>query len=104
MEQEPGSSGVNMIDHYARVVLKGWPFRGVKTTGPKEVRANPVSSAAEAGNVKLLRGAWIGAFLDELEIFPAGAHDDQVDAVSGAFEVLTKRNLPLGLTSTEGLP
>lgn len=91
MEQEPGSAGVNTIDHYARTVLKGWTFRGVRSTGPKEVRANPVSSAAEAGNVKLVRGAWINDFLDEAESFPGGAHDDQVDAVSGAIDKLTNR-------------
>jgi len=90
MEQEPGASGVIVIDHYAREVLKGYSFRGYKTTGDKEVRANPVSSAAEAGNVKLVRGSWIGAFLDEAELFPLGAHDDQVDAVSGAMAMLSQ--------------
>ena len=91
MEQEPGSSGVNTIDHYRRRILAGFTFYGNKTTGSKEMRANPLSSAAEAGNVKLVRGPWINDFLDEAEIFPNGAHDDQVDAVSGAFEMLTRR-------------
>lgn len=106
MEQEPGSAGVSMIDHYARNVLLGFPFRGHKVTGDKEVRANPVSSAAEQGNFKIVRSSWIreeegslkrtpsvwiGDFLDEIEAFPLGSHDDQVDAVSGAFEML-----PLG--------
>jgi predicted phage terminase large subunit-like protein len=88
MEQEPGSSGVNTIDGYQRRVLTGYSFRGVRSTGDKEVRANPVSSAAEAGNVLLVRGAWNGAFLDEAESFPGGQHDDQVDAVSGAIGML----------------
>jgi len=43
-----------------------------------------VSSAAERGNVRLVHGRWIGDFLDELEAFPLGSHDDQVDALSGA--------------------
>jgi predicted phage terminase large subunit-like protein len=90
MEQEPGSAGVNTIDHYAREVLKGFDFRGNRATGSKELRANPVSSAAEHGNVKLMRGPWITAFLDEAEIFPKGTHDDQVDAVSGGFEILSE--------------
>lgn len=88
MEQEPGSSGVNTIDHYRRQVLLGWDFHGIRSTGSKEVRANPVSSQAEAGNVKLIRGTWINDFLDEAEGFPTGAHDDMVDAMSGAFEQL----------------
>jgi len=91
IEQEPGSSGKNTIDRYRREVLKGFVCYGHKTTGSKEMRANPVSSAAEAGNVKLVRGAWINDFLDEIEMFPYGAHDDQVDATSGAFEMLTTK-------------
>lgn len=89
MEQEPGSSGVAQIDQYRRNVLDGYTFRGVRSTGSKEVRANPFSSAAEAGNVALVRGPWIGAFLDEVESFPQpGFHDDQVDAISGAHQQL----------------
>lgn len=88
MEQEPGASGVNTIDHYARRVLLGYDFRGIKTTGEKADRANPVASAAERKQVKIVQGIWNGPFLDELESFPVGAHDDQVDAMSGAFSEL----------------
>lgn len=90
MEQEPGSAGKSSIDHYRRNVLKGFAFWGKKTTGSKAMRAAPLASAAEAGNVKLVRGPWIGDFLDEVEQFPLGAHDDQVDAASGAFEILSE--------------
>lgn len=95
MEQEPGSAGVADIDNFARRVLLGYSFRGVKTTGSKEIRANPLSSAAEQGNVKLVKGSWIRDFLDEFELFPCGAHDDIVDATSGAFSKLGQ-NAPLG--------
>lgn len=90
MEQEPGSSGVKAIDDYARRVLLGYDFKGLPSTGNKEVRANPLSSQAQAGNVKLVRGPWINAFLDEVELFPKGAHDDQVDAASGALADLSE--------------
>ena len=90
MEQEPGSSGVNTIAYYRRLLM-GWTFYCNPSTGSKEERANPVSSQAEAGNIKLVRGPWIGAFLDEIEGFPGGAHEDQADALSGAFGVLTGR-------------
>jgi predicted phage terminase large subunit-like protein len=89
MEQEPGSSGIKAIDDYRRRVLMGWDFRGVPSTGNKELRANPLASQAEAGNVKLVRGPWITAFLDEAELFPKGSHDDQVDAASGALADLS---------------
>ena len=88
METEPGSEGISLVDHYQRNIMVGFVFRGHRTTGDKELRANPFSSASEAGNVKLVRGAWINGFLDEAEGFPLGGHDDQVDAVSGAFERL----------------
>src|SRR5262245_752390 len=89
MEQEPGSAGVALCDHYARNVLAGWDYRGVRTTGDKVTRAGPLAAQAEAGNVSLLRGPWVKDFLDEAETMPAGDHDDRVDAASGALQDLT---------------
>lgn len=89
MEQEPGSSGIKAVDDYRRRVLMGHDFTGTPSTGSKELRANPVASQAEAGNVKIVRGSWNAAFLDEIELFPNGSHDDQVDALSGALDALT---------------
>ena len=91
MEEEPGSSGKGQTSHYSRNVLSGYTFRGHRTTGSKEIRANPLSAAAQNGNIKLLRGGWNRDFLNELEAFPLGSHDDQVDAASGAYELLTLR-------------
>ena len=84
-----GVSGKDVIDHYARNVLRGYTFRSIRPTGNKQERAAPVASAAEQGLVKLCSGRWVGDFLDEVSAFPMGSHDDQVDAVSGAFGVLT---------------
>lgn len=95
MEQEPGSSGVNTIDHYRREVLQGFTFYGNPASGSKEIRANPVSANAQAGNVYLVRGPWIGDFLTEAEAFPTpNVHDDQIDAVSGAYQALTHGSVP----------
>jgi predicted phage terminase large subunit-like protein len=88
MEQEPGSSGLAVIDHYRRRVLVGWTFYGERSTGKKADRAQPLASQAEGGNVKLLRGRWNAQLLDELEVFPFGRHDDQVDAASLALSQL----------------
>jgi predicted phage terminase large subunit-like protein len=85
MEQEPGSAGVNNISHYQRNVLVGYRFNGVRSTGSKEDRALVVASATQAGNVQIVAGPWNSPFLDEAALFPVGANDDQVDAVSGAF-------------------
>jgi predicted phage terminase large subunit-like protein len=90
MEQEPGSSGKDLIAHYARRVLKGFPFHGRRITGSKESRIAPVASVAEQGHLRLVEGSWIPAFRDELTCFPSGPHDDQVDALSGAFHELQR--------------
>jgi predicted phage terminase large subunit-like protein len=81
MEQEPGSSGKAVIDHYLRL-LQGFAFGGRRSTGSKADRAAPLAAQAEGGAVRLVRGAWIKDLLDELELFPFGSHDDQVDAAS----------------------
>jgi predicted phage terminase large subunit-like protein len=57
----------------------------------KLTRAMPWFNRVEAGRVVLLRGQWNRDFLAELDVFPDGEHDDQVDAVTIAHEVLTKR-------------
>ena len=94
MEQEPGSAGKTVIDHYRRRVLVGFALHAARATGPKIVRAEPFSAAAEAGNVKLVRGNWNEEFLNEIERFPRGAHDDQVDAVASAAAQLARRHQP----------
>lgn len=100
MEQEPGASGVNTIDHYSRNILKGFVFKGHRNTGSKVERAAPASSAAEQGRIYVLRRAWNSEFFDEIEAFPMVTHDDQVDGFSGAFnKVSNKTNiyaLPIG--------
>lgn len=91
-EEEGGASGKGQSDHYARNVLNGFAFRPVRTGGKsKETRADPVSAAAEAGNLKILEGSWNNTFLDELEEFPEGNHDDQVDALSLAFSQMSTK-------------
>jgi predicted phage terminase large subunit-like protein len=84
IEQDPGSAGVFEADAYVRA-LAGFNIRKVRPTGDKITRAKPVSAQCEAKRVVLVRGAWNAPFLAELEAFPDGAHDDQVDALSGAF-------------------
>lgn len=95
MEQEPGSSGKALVDQYARYVLPGFDFNGVRSTGDKVTRARPFAAAVANGNVHLLRGPWLTEWLDELSSFPeACPHDDQVDSAVGAFTHLTGLGLP----------
>lgn len=88
MEQEPGASGVMAIDHYQRRILYGYDFVGVRSTGPKDVRARAIAAAANRGTILLLRAPWNAALQQEAYAFPKSAHDDQVDALSGGFSEL----------------
>ena len=88
-EQEPGSSSLYLINSLVDK-LPGHVVTGIPSTGSKQTRAKPVSSAAEHGKVALVRGEWNRGFLAEVEYFPDGAHDDQVDALSGAHAALVE--------------
>lgn len=68
--------------------LVGYTIRPVTPDKDKQARAMPWASRAEAGLVELVRGPWLTGFLNELSDFPQGEHDDQVDAVSGAVQLL----------------
>ena len=92
MEREGGASGKSLVDHYRRNVLVGRDYDGWPALGDKVTRAGPFSSAAQAGNFKLVSGLWITDFLDECEAFRGeDEHNDQVDAVTGAMAVLTDK-------------
>lgn len=111
IEQEPGSSGVALMDHYSRNVLRGYAFTPVKSTGSKEDRAKPYAAAVHNDNVFLLRASWNKNFIEEHIVFPQiGFHDDQVDGGSGAFTQLNEKMgcyggkvLTLNVDRTSGL-
>lgn len=86
---DPGAAGLDMVasDRRALAAL-GFGVVDKRPTGSKEVRAMPFAAACEAGLVELERGPWNQAFIDELCGFPTGAHDDQVDAASDAYNWL----------------
>lgn len=95
MEQEPGSSGKALVDQYARYVVPGYDFQGIRSTGDKLTRARPFAAAVANGNVRVVRGTWLSDWLDELSSFPEACdHDDQVDSAVGAFSYLTGLGLP----------
>lgn len=91
VEREPGSAGKGYISYLSRHVLPEFEVHAVPATGSKEVRARGVAGQVALGHVALVEGAWIADFLDEVCAFPAeGVHDDQVDALSGAFRLLSE--------------
>jgi predicted phage terminase large subunit-like protein len=86
--QDPGQAGKDQLQDLC-TTLSGYVVGGEPETGDKITRAEPYSAQVEAGNVHLVEGAWNLPYVVELEGFPSSAHDDQVDASSGAFNYLS---------------
>lgn len=78
------------------------PLLGIRPKNDKITRFAAISAMIEAGKLVLpQQAAWLADFEAELFAFPAGAHDDQVDALtqyldwkrSQSFEKLSVRRL-----------
>jgi predicted phage terminase large subunit-like protein len=95
--QDPGQAGKAQRAYLASK-LAGCVVNFSPETGSKELRAEPMASQAQAGNVSLVRGSWNDAFLDELESFPVGRLKDRVDAASRAFAALVQKVDPMAAT------
>jgi len=63
----------------------------------KVTRASVVMPLIEGGRVFLpLEAPWLDDFIHEIETFPAGTHDDQVDALTMGLDILSKMGAALG--------
>lgn len=88
--QDPGAAGKLAVGAMVRA-LAGYVVKSGLVTGDKVSRAMPFLAQAERENVSLVRGNWNRQWLDELCAFPLGPHDDQVDSVADAFNLLVTR-------------
>lgn len=109
-EQEGGSAGkevsqqiiTQLMGHpvYSDVVggKKSRMVDGQELPGDaKVIRAMSFAAQAEAGNVRIVRGAWNSDYLDEITAFPEYTYSDQVDASSGAFNKLATKGGDMGV-------
>lgn len=92
LEEEPGSAGKALINHFRVNVLPEFTVRSIRTTKNKLVRAQPFIAAAEARTVSILAGAWNTAFVREFDAFP-GVNDDQVDTASAGYITLSGKKV-----------
>lgn len=92
IEQDPGQAGIFEANSYVKSLI-GFVVKIHRAASDKVTRAKPLSAQCEHGNVKILRGNWNEVFIDECENFPDATLKDQVDAASGAFNVLTEANV-----------
>ena len=96
-EQEAGVGGKDRTKNLQRMVQAvGVAVDIEPATGNKLVRAEPLASAVEAGNVYLGPGAWRNAFRQEAAEAPTGKHDDQWDAAAGGYNKLSRGNTYIG--------
>jgi predicted phage terminase large subunit-like protein len=97
--QDPGQAGKSQALHLVRA-LSGFTVTPAPESGDKLTRFGPFSSQCRAGNVKIRRGLWNEELFRVLEGFPDLAHDDEVDACSGALEMLNPQMKSWGITSS----
>lgn len=87
LPQDPGQAGKSQVLAFAKL-LAGHSMHTSPESGDKVVRADPLASQINAGNVVMVKAAWNEPFKEECRLFPNGNFDDQVDAASRAFNGL----------------
>ena len=85
--QDPGAAGKSQVAYLVKQ-LSGYHAVWSLESGDKVIRADPLASQANIGNVIMLRASWNDDLINELREFPNGKNDDQVDALSRAFSHL----------------
>lgn len=88
IEQEPGSSGKTVIEHYLTNVLAGYNARSVRHTGDKFTRALPFFAACEFKRVHMVEGEYCEKLLDQLTAMGpdgGGKNDDDADSVTQGY-------------------
>jgi len=86
----------SQAQHLVRT-LGNFTVNPASETGDKLTRFGPFSSQCRAGNVKIRQGSWNEELFRVLEGFPDLAHDDEVDACSGALEMLNPQMKSYGI-------
>jgi predicted phage terminase large subunit-like protein len=85
------SATLSVFDEVAR---KGVVVRWLTPDKNKVARAETAAAIMEQGRVWVPKDApWMPDFIDELQSFPAGKHDDMVDVLTYAANELVKRTV-----------
>lgn len=103
VEQEPGSGGKDSALATIKRLI-GHRVRAVKASGDKEVRADELSVAVNAGLVWFPEkyrqdGQWAGwckEWIEEAKHFPHSTFKDQVDSAATGFNELTRPKRRIG--------
>ncbi len=97
IEEEKGAAGKMMVSLFRRMLAEV-PEAGkvvpAPVTGAKPVRAFHFAAACNDKRVVLVAADWNAALLEEMDDFPDGAHDDQVDAGAHGYNYLVPTGTP----------
>lgn len=94
LPQDPGQAGKAQAAYLSKR-MQGRNFEFTTETGDKATRASPFASQVNAGNVKMLKADWNEALISEMRVFPMGKHDDQIDALSRAYNQASQRRVSI---------
>lgn len=89
LEREPGSSGKILFDQFARR-LSRFIVKEIRPSSDKLTRALPLFSAAKNNLVYVAPNKHHEVFSQEIRLFPAGEHDDMVDATAHSYNLLSE--------------
>lgn len=96
-EKEGGSAGVSQVYNFVQM-LPGFTVWGDKRPGDKVVKASQFIAQAHANNIWMVEGPWNEEFLAEIENFPVGRNDDQLDGSALCLNKLIEGyGLPVGI-------
>jgi predicted phage terminase large subunit-like protein len=109
IEEEKGAAGKVLIASLRDALRRaGSPaaVHAAPTTGDKVTRAYMASAAwsHEPSKFAVVEADWTDIYLDEMESFPHGAHDDLVDGTSHGFNWLEGRAYLVGDFRMPGQP
>lgn len=99
VEEERGAAGKMLVASMASLLrAEGLPMavHAATLTGDKEARAYMFAADWNDGKVRLLDAPWTADFLAEIDTFPHGRHDDQVDAAAHGYNHLASRSYLVG--------
>lgn len=87
-EQEPAAGGKNQVAELKELLkeqLPEWKVESIeaKKLGDRVLAANTWFSEAANGQYYCVKGLWTDRFLEQLDVFPNGVHDDRVTSVTG---------------------
>ena len=92
---DPAQAGkAQARDYVRRAVDKGLDAHASKESDPKEARIRRVSAAVtpppgeKVGRMRIVFGPWASAFIQQAEAWPDVDHDDDLDALAGAYDDL----------------